>query len=517
MPPPVLPARSSSVEVTVSPTTLTSRSEAKIQRAPTRGRALEANEESTKLGPFPSNPVLRGLARFRRSIARRFFKKTGPEPVWTDSLWAILLSWCIPLRNNYFIPLNLLLAFIPVSWVLHWTLPTQYTLIFITGFIAIIPLAKLLAFATDDLSLRMGQALAGFTNATLGNVVELIVAIIALKECELGIVQSSLIGSILSNLLLVLGMCCFVGGINYSEQGFASGASQLNSSLLMLTAVTVVLPGIYDMTQKAVNPDIVQAQILKFSHGLAFIMLVIYAGLLWFQLFSHNAMYQDDSPDIAKSTAYNRNRDIKSSGTTLIELGNMPHVDEPRSIDGAEGAPTEPAPEEEELETPKMNKWVCALLLAAVTVLVAFTAEFLVGSINGLTASGAITKEFVGIILLPIVGNAAEHASAVSGASKDKMTLAMNVAVGSSIQIGLFVIPLTVIVGWGLGTPMTLLFDPYEAICLVLAVFVVNYVCQDGKSNWLEGMILMCLYVGFATTLFFYPGMSPVEHFASCS
>jgi len=145
-------------------------------------------------------------------------------------------------------------------------------------------------------------------------------------------------------------------------------------------------------------------------------------------------------------------------------------------------------------------------LLAVITVLVAVTAEWLVDSINGLTASGKIKQEFVGLILLPIVGNAAEHVTAVTVSVKDKLNLSLGVAVGSSIQIALFVIPFIVVLGWILGKPMSLLFDPYESIALFLSVLTVNYVVQDGKSNWLEGMILMCLYVIIALTFWYYPG-----------
>jgi len=161
---------------------------------------------------------------------------------------------------------------------------------------------------------------------------------------------------------------------------------------------------------------------------------------------------------------------------------------------------------EEELETPQMSVWVTMCLLAVVTVLVAVTAEWLVDSINGLTDSGHISKEFVGVILLPIVGNAAEHVTAVTVSVKDKLNLSIGVAVGSSIQIALFVVPFIVTLGWILNKPLTLLFDPYQSIALFLSVLTVNYVVQDGKSNWLEGFILMGLYLILAVTFWYYPG-----------
>ncbi|KAJ7659506.1 Sodium/calcium exchanger protein-domain-containing protein [Mycena rosella] len=479
----------------------------------------------TVAGFFSAIPI--AVPRFFRSLLKPA-EEVGPIPGVKASLRAIALcSW-----------FNICLPCIPVSWALHWATPNLHVWIFVTGFVAILPLAKLLAFATDDLSLRVSQALAGLINATLGNAVELIVAIIALRQCELGIVQSSLIGSILSNLLLVLGMCFFTGGIKFAEQGFGMGAAQLNSSLLTLSAACVLLPTAYNMVQLAyrsasadgtdgsvltnssmpvngtvVSEDVVQAQILKFSHGLAIIMLFIYICYIVFQLGSHAAMFKDDSTDIAKSTAYMRNTPSPSGGRAdnNQEMFSIPKVMEPESMERAVDE------SEEEMESPQLNGWVCLGLLLVVTALVGVTAEFLVGSINGLTESGHITKEFVGIILLPIVGNAAEHVSAVTVAIKDKLTLSIGVAVGSSIQIALFVIPFIVLVGWGMGKPLTLLFDPYEVACLFVAVLTVNYVLQDGKSNWLEGMILMCLYLILATLFFSYPGIPTKDHFAQCT
>jgi len=178
---------------------------------------------------------------------------------------------------------------------------------------------------------------------------------------------------------------------------------------------------------------------------------------------------------------------------------------------------TESHTEEEaaEEEEPMMSMWMTVILLVVVTVVVAITAEFLVDSINGLVAGGAIREEFVGLILLPIVGNAAEHVTAVTVSVKDKLNLSLGVAVGSSIQIALFVIPFIVTLAWILGKPLPLLFDPYESIALFLSVLTVNYVVQDGKSNWLEGFILMGLYVILAVSFWYYV---PVDNplFTSC-
>ncbi|KAJ7775255.1 calcium/proton exchanger [Mycena olivaceomarginata] len=464
---------------------------------------------------------------FFRSL-RKPAEEVGPIPGFKESVRAIVFnSW-----------LNLLLFFIPVCWVLHWVTPQQYAAIFSTGFLAIIPLAKLLSFATDELSLRMAGTLAGLVNATLGNVVELIVAVIALKKCELGIVQSSLIGFMLSNLLLVLGMCFFFGGLKFSEQAFEGFVTQVNSSLLMFALAAVLLPAVFhwQTTQNLANEaarnatqaattnatqvaldhiEATQAQIIQFSRGIAIILLVVYIGYMGLSLFTHASIYSQETGD---STPYAP----KAQGVTI------PRVAEPESIAledaNADGSTVEgQAPtlveevEEDDPETPQLNGRTCFGLMILVTVLVAITAEFLVGSIDGLTESGKISKEFVGMVLLPIVGNAAEHVSAVTVAVKDKMNLSIGVAVGSSIQIGLFVIPFSVLVAWGMDKPMTLLFDPFEAACLALAVVTVNYCVADGKSNWLEGMILMSLYAMLGTLFFCYTGVDVADHFATCT
>ncbi|KAF7359886.1 Ca(2+)/H(+) antiporter [Mycena venus] len=400
--------------------------------------------------------------------------------------------------------LNVLLVFIPISWAFNFADKDKQVLIFVFSFLAIIPLAKLLAFATDELSMRVGQTLAGLLNATLGNAVELIVAIIALTKCELSIVQSSLIGSILSNLLLVLGMCFFAGGIKFSEQGFGASATQLNSSLLTISVIAILLPNAFRFAvTKASDPDAGE-DVLKVSHGVALILLFIYGSYLFFQLYSHATLYVDGNDEF-KSTKYppKDKKDPAGKDHAGTATGRDP---------GSGAAPSDPEPqreaEDEDGEEPQLSLLMTIGLLAVVTVVVAVTAEWLVDSINGLVEGGNITREFVGVILLPIVGNAAEHVTAVTVSVKDKLTLSLGVAVGSSIQIALFVIPFMMVLGWILGKPLTMLFDPFESIALFLAVMTVNYVVQDGKSNWLEGMILMCLYFILGTTFFFYPGAS---------
>ncbi|EIN03755.1 calcium/proton exchanger [Punctularia strigosozonata HHB-11173 SS5] len=429
-----------------------------------------------------------------------------PQPSTQDSLKAIAkASW-----------LNLLLAFIPVSWALHFAKPDESTIIFIFSFLAIIPLASLMGFATEDLSLRVGQTLAGLLNATLGNAVELIVAIIALLKCELRVVQASLVGSVLSNLLLVLGMCFFAGGMRYSEQGFSLAAAQINSSLLIISVVSVLIPGVLYFSIDALtsaSPESEGKTILKISHGVAIMLLLVYCCYIVFQLRTHNQLFDDEHPSsMIESIRYQK--DIKNESPR----SSMHSDASPDSPLVASHVDAEAAKEhDEDDESPKMSTWVAIGLLTVITVLVAVTAEFLVGSINGLIDGTGISKEFVGLILLPIVGNAAEHVTAVTVSVKDKLTLSISVAVGSSIQIALFVLPFIVTLGWILGKPMTLLLDPFESAVLLLSVMTVNYTIQDGKSNWLEGVVLMTLFIIIGIVTWFYTGTDPSGMLATCT
>ncbi|KAF7347467.1 Calcium/proton exchanger [Mycena venus] len=466
-------------------------------------------------GPLPraSNGSLRSRrASFRRTLSSNYFflwrattslfkpeKKVAPAPhVWRSILSIITASW-----------LNVLLVFIPIAWTINFADKGQHTLIAVFSCLAIVPLAKLLAFATDELSMRVGQALAGLLNATV---------IIALWKCQLAVVQSSLIGSILSNLLLVLGMNFFMGGIKFSEQAFGAAPSQLNTSLLAISVIAVLLPTTYNFSVTSESDPRSGQDILDISHGVALILFfssvpclleptdhkccTVYIAYLFFQFYSHASMHGDDNIKLIKYAP--REKKFSTSCTTILDTVN-------EAI----------AAEEKEEEVPKLGVRVAFGLLAVATVLVAITAEWLVDSIDGLTQSGTITKEFGGVILLPIVSHVPDYVAAVVSPAYDKAILSLSVTVGSSIQIALSVIPYVagvyedslltghrsiVTLAWMLGKPLTMLFDPFESIVLFLTVIMVNYVLQDGKSNWLKGMLLMCLYILLALLFSHYTG-----------
>ncbi|WVQ67918.1 calcium/proton exchanger [Kwoniella botswanensis] len=506
-----------------------------------RRQTTESNRSSNR-----RNPSFDPNASLVRRVTTVLFtppKKVGKAPTYLGSIKAAIMStW-----------LNVLLVFIPIGWALYLAKHSggkdsiSDTAVFITTFIAIIPLAGLLGFATEEAALRLGQTLGGLLNATLGNAVELIVAILALIKCELQVVQSSLVGSILSNILLVLGMCFFAGGVKFAEQAIKSTAAQLNASLLLIAVIAVLIPSAFhfSISSSTSNTDADQlaqgegADLLAMSHGVAILLLLLYLGYLVFQMYTHAAYYIDD--EVTGSTAYpeaitnvseklrfrnfhrhkktDEEEAITTASDSTVHSGNVTNAG--GAVPATHGPSTvvpenstvqrqhEQEEEEDDEETPQMNV-VCTIgLMVLITVLVGVTAEFLVDSINGLVESHpSLSAEWVGLILLPIVGNAAEHFTAVSVSVKDKLDLSISVAVGSSIQIALFVIPVIQLLAWTIGKPMTLLFDPYESIVLFLSVLIVNQTLADGRSNWMEGLVLMMLYLIIAVSFWYYPGSS---------
>ncbi|CEH13548.1 calcium proton exchanger [Ceraceosorus bombacis] len=373
--------------------------------------------------------------------------------------WLIFSSW-----------LNILLVFVPLGFLaekLHWGAATIFTL----NFLAIVPLAKLLGDATEQASLKLGQTLGGLLNATFGNAVELIVGIVALTQGQLRIVQTSLIGSILSNILLVLGMSFVAGGIYKDENLFQTTAAQASGSIMTLGTVAVALPAAYQSSitmhtllanagqgeLKGPNKDPEQG-LLFISRGTSIILLVIYAIYLVFQLKTHAYLFEADQNN-----------------------------------------------EDEEEETPNMTPIAAVIGLGLVTVVTSFNADYLVGAIDEVAQEYKIPKAFIGTILLPIVGNAAEHVTSVWMAAKDRLDLSLAVALGSSIQIAIGLIPTLVLVGWAIDQPLTLYFQTFETVVLIASVVLVNSLIQDGRSNYIEGVMLCALYAVAAISFWVEP------------
>jgi Ca2+:H+ antiporter len=309
-------------------------------------------------------------------------------------------------------------------------------------------------------------------------------------------------------------MCFFFGGFNRVEQAFNITVAQTAASLLFLAVSSLILPTAFHAFSGAGDVGIKQI-----SRATSVLLLLVYACYIFFQLKTHAEMYNAPSEKNKKKEMKGAKRagrmmkDIAKGDfrrKSALEDGTVPESP-PESREGKKSEKEEePEPEPE----PQLSLMVAILTLAGSTVLVALNAEYLVDSINAITCSGGgISKTFVGLILLPIVGNAAEHATAVTVAVKDKMDLAIGVAVGSSMQIALLVLPFNVVLGWIIGnektSKMTLYFDGFQIAILFVAVLLVNYLIQDGKSHWLEGVLLQILYIIIAVAAWYVLSVIP--------
>ncbi|KIJ69136.1 hypothetical protein HYDPIDRAFT_105703 [Hydnomerulius pinastri MD-312] len=402
------------------------------------------------MSPTEISPLLENGGTTREPWAHRLLHavRADGEPSWLDSYKYFLFgSW-----------FNILLVFVPLSIISH-NLEWDAALRFSFSFVAILPLAKLLGEATNQMSVKLGQTLSGLLNASFGNAVEIIVGIAALLNGELRIVQTSMLGSILSNILLVLGCSFLAGGFIQPEGTFNYSGAQASASLMTLSCITLVIPAAYASTTKAGIPrtpcDVSYDQggcpssgLMAISHGTAILLLFVYGAYLVFQLRTHAHFFKQDG-------------------------------------------------QEEEAE-PRMSAVAAGSALLLVTVVTAFCAEYLVASIEETATRYNIPKAFIGVILLPIVGNAAEHVTSVWMAMKDKYELTIGICVGSSIQIATFVVPLLVIVGWIVGQPLTLQFETFETIVLFVSVLLTSLLIMDGKSNYMEGLMLITLYTVLA-------------------
>jgi Ca2+:H+ antiporter len=391
-------------------------------------------------------------------------------------------------------PLNLLLVFAPfgVFGEFHdW--PRGLTFLFC--FLALVPLAKLLGDATEHLAENLNQTVGGLLNATFGNAVEMIITLNAIKANALDIVKSSLLGSILSNLLLVLGMAFFAGGLSKREQRFSGAAALINITMLLVGVMSFSLPTVFSLSNKE------EMASLEVSRVSALFVSVGYIAYLVFQLHTHVEIFEDDS---------DAGQDDAEGAFTCVPLSPLPSPDLspeacetelPRLESGASVAEALPATPglgfggvSMEAEDGVLSvSWALALLMAS-TVAVALLSEIMVDSIDGMVQSWRVPRSFVGVILLPIVGNACEHWSAVRMAYCSKMGTAIAIAVGSSTQIAMFVMPFAVLAGWTTGKPLDLNLGATGLAVMFLSVLVVFSIVMDGKSNWLEGFLLTLAY-----------------------
>ncbi|MDM3844900.1 MAG: calcium/proton exchanger [Aphanizomenon gracile PMC644.10] len=350
---------------------------------------------------------------------------------------------------------TVLLLFIPISLAAHF-LEWGDLIVFITAALAILPLAAWMGTATEEITVVVGPGIGGFLNATFGNATELIIALVALNAGLIDVVKASITGSIISNLLLVMGLSMLLGGIRYKEQTFESVVARVNASSMNLAVIAILLPTAMNYTSIGIS----EATVQNLSLAVAIVLILVYGLTLLFSMKTHAYLYE--------------------VGVAEIE-------------------------EDEEVIHEKPNVWLWSGVLLVCTLLVAWESELLVDSLEVATSKLGLSALFTGVILVPIIGNAAEHATAVTVAMKNKMDLAMSVAVGSSMQIALFVAPVLVIAGWIFGQPMDLDFNPFELVAVAVSVLIANSISSDGKSNWLEGTLLLAAYTVLGFAFYFHP------------
>lgn len=352
-----------------------------------------------------------------------------------------------------------LLVFIPISIAAKY-LEWGSLAVFVTSAIAIVPLAIWLSTATEEVAVVTGSTIGALLNAVFGNATELIIALVALKEGLVDIVKASITGTIISNLLLVMGLSMLLGGLRYKEQDFKPVVARVNGSSMTLAAIAIILPTMVIETSNGLEPEAIR----HLSITVAIVLIVVYALTLVFSLKTHSYLYDVGLVDL-------------ESGQTN---------------------PTQP-------NEHKPNLWLWIGVLLAATTAVAYESELFVGVVEEATKGLGLTPLFTGVILLPLIGGAAEYVTAVKVALKNNMDLSVSVAMGSSLLVALFMAPLLVLVGQAIGQPMDLDFNPFEVVAVALAIVVANLISLDGRSNWLEGALLLATYTILGLAFYFHP------------
>jgi len=353
--------------------------------------------------------------------------------------------------------LNWLLIFVPVALALRfWPGGGNQTALFICAAIGIVPLAGWMGRATEALAARMGEGVGGLLNATFGNAAELIIAVIALSKGLPSVVKASITGSIIGNILLVLGLSILCGGTKYREQNFNRTGARTSTICLSLASIALIIPTVFHMAAERSPGGWSPAIEQRLSLGIAVVLFFTYFCVLGFSLRTHKHFFRSAEGDL-----------------------------------------------EEKGEQWPRGKAVIILLFA--TALVALLSEFLVGTIESVRTTLGLTEVFVGVIVVAIIGNAAEHSTAILMALKNKMDLSVGIAVGSSLQIALFVAPLLVFVSYAFGRPMNLEFSIPEVFAVVASVYILFQISGDGETNWIEGVQLLSVYLILGILFFYLP------------
>jgi Ca2+:H+ antiporter len=363
--------------------------------------------------------------------------------------------------------LDWLLVFVPIAFALRYVPAwSNGTALFIVSALAIIPIAGWMGHATEQLAHRMGEGIGGLLNASFGNAAELIIALMALRAGHIEVVKASITGSIIGNLLLVLGAAIFAGGVRHKHQRFNKTAARSSCTALILAAAALVIPTIFHYAAAQTPGGWTPLAEQRLSLAIAVVLILTYVAILIFSLVTHKQLFVGAEADIAD--------------------------DDPKTKDDPNAEKPWP-----------VGKAVGVLLVA--TIAVAWVSEFLVGAVEAAQHSLGVTEVFVGVIIVAIVGNAAEHSTAITMAMKNKMDLALGIAVGSSLQIALFVAPVLVFASYFFPHQLNLEFTLPEIAAVVIAAFVTDQIAGDGESNWLEGVQLLALYIIIGVLFYFLP------------
>lgn len=350
--------------------------------------------------------------------------------------------------------LNWLLVFVPIAIALEYLAPERHLLVFGAAAVAILPLAGWLGRATEQLADRSGEGVGGLLNATFGNAAELIIALAALRAGLHDVVKASIVGSIVGNILLVLGAAMLAGGVRHTEQHFNAAGARAQATMLTLAAIGLTIPAAYHAIVSAVAPGGQAALSISISG----VLLSVYLLFLMFSLWTHSALF----------------------------LGSAAHDDSGH----------------EQPWTLRKSLTV----LAASTAGIAWLSEILVGAIEPTARELGLSNMFVGVFVVAILGNAAEHASAITAAMKNRMDLSVSIAIGSSVQVALFVAPLLVLASLILGpAPMDLVFSKGLVLAMFLAILITGQVAGDGRSDWLKGIQLLAVYLILGLAFFLAP------------
>ncbi|KAK3701887.1 hypothetical protein LTR37_015198 [Vermiconidia calcicola] len=372
---------------------------------------------------------------------------------------------------------NVLWPFTIAAMVLHFGYHDLHMWIFITAYIGMVPAANLVGFAGQELARKIPKVLGVILEVTFGSIVEIILFMVLISEGDknVPVIQAAILGSILANMLLCLGACFFVGGVYYPQQTFHEAISEVGSNLMLVAGLGLVIPTIYYNSLQGrpayIDPSRLEFETKRISYAAAIVLLVAFIMYLWFQIRSHHSLFEDIL-EADEERDHDRHRDLAKAKLTLFE---------------------------------SINALIIALTF------VSFMAVVLVQQIEYIVLEHNVSDHFMGLILVPVVEKVSEHLTAVDEAYDNQMNFALAHILGSSIQTALLNTPLVVLVGWGLGTNMSMNFELFDAVVLILAIIVVGNFLRDEKSDYLEGALCVFVYILIAVTAYYYPNPIHVQ------